>query len=194
MERMSGMITIKTLEEFTIDDQRSFGTNGYVSGGRYVAVKKESTRMTSITLKLAKFEKPFTKVWSHIDADFERYGRILPLGNSLGAYDGEKLVGVLIAEPRSWNNTLWIENIAVSESYRRKGIGSLLMKSIEKIARERGNRVIALETQNTNLPAITFYRKNGFEIDGVDLSYYTNTDLVDGEVALFMKKKLAKTS
>jgi ribosomal protein S18 acetylase RimI-like enzyme len=46
------------------------------------------------------------------------------------------------------------------------------------------------ETQNTNVPAITFYRRVGYEIDGVDLSYYTNRDMTDFEVAIFMKRKL----
>jgi ribosomal protein S18 acetylase RimI-like enzyme len=47
-----------------------------------------------------------------------------------------------------------------------------------------------VETQNTNLPAIRFYRAVGFEIEAVDLSYYTNHDTLDGEVAIFMKRKV----
>jgi ribosomal protein S18 acetylase RimI-like enzyme len=46
------------------------------------------------------------------------------------------------------------------------------------------------ETQDTNQPAIAFYRAVGFEIEAVDLSYYTNHDLAGGEVAIFMKRKL----
>jgi ribosomal protein S18 acetylase RimI-like enzyme len=49
--------------------------------------------------------------------------------------------------------------------------------------------VMVCET-NTNVPAISFYRQVGFSMDGVDLSYYTNRDLTDGEVAIFMKRKL----
>ena len=45
-------------------------------------------------------------------------------------------------------------------------------------------------TQTTNVPAIDFYRKVGFEVDGIDLSYYGNNDVEAGEVALFMKRKL----
>jgi hypothetical protein len=30
----------------------------------------------------------------------------------------------------------------------------------------------------------------GFELDGVDMSYYTNRDVESGEVAVFMKRKL----
>jgi ribosomal protein S18 acetylase RimI-like enzyme len=188
------MIRIKTLQEFTIDDQRSLGTNGYVSYGKYIVSKKEGGQTTTITLRLARLEKPYVKLWPDLNADFARYSKIIPLGHSLGAYYSDRLVGVLIAEPRLWNNSLWIDNIAVSDSCRRKGVGSLLIKSIEDLAKEKGYRIIALETQNTNLPATSFYKKNGFELDGVDLSFYTNSDLVDGEVALFMKKKLANAS
>jgi ribosomal protein S18 acetylase RimI-like enzyme len=46
------------------------------------------------------------------------------------------------------------------------------------------------ETQNTNAPAIAFYRRVGFELDGIDLSYYSNEDVTQGEVALFMKLRL----
>jgi ribosomal protein S18 acetylase RimI-like enzyme len=186
------MVSIKVLERFTIDDQRNLGKNGYTSMGKYVVTKKESIGSTTIALELVELEIPYVKTWPHVEADFERYLQILPLKHSFGAYDYERLVGVLIAEPSAWNNTLLIDNIAVSETYRKRGIGSRLMKRVELLAIQKGYRVIALETQNTNLPAIDFYRKNGFEIDGVDLSYYTNADLAEGEVAIFMKKKLTQ--
>jgi len=57
-------------------------------------------------------------------------------------------------------------------------------------ARVAGFRVLVLETQNTNVPAIRFYRKAGFEVEGIDLSYYSNTDITDGEIAIFMKRKI----
>ncbi|MNF18709.1 hypothetical protein D3C80_2229620 [compost metagenome] len=34
-----------------------------------------------------------------------------------------------------------------------------------------------------------FYKQCGFELDGIDLSFYTNNDMSDGEVAFFMKKR-----
>lgn len=51
-------------------------------------------------------------------------------------------------------------------------------------------RAVVCETQNTNVAAIRFYRRMGFDIEGVDLSYYSNQDCPDGEVALFLKKRL----
>jgi ribosomal protein S18 acetylase RimI-like enzyme len=64
------------------------------------------------------------------------------------------------------------------------------MKSLEDLAKAAGFRAIGLETQNTNVPAIKFYKKCGFELEGIDMSYYTNHDLESGEIALFMRKKL----
>ena len=62
------------------------------------------------------------------------------------------------------------------------------LKDLEKIGKENGCRVMVCETQNTNVPAIRFYRNIGFEVGAVDLSYYTNNDLTEFEVAVFMKR------
>jgi ribosomal protein S18 acetylase RimI-like enzyme len=56
--------------------------------------------------------------------------------------------------------------------------------------RAAGLRTLLCETQSTNVPAIRFYRKMGFELEGLDLSHYRNTDYPDGEMAVFMKKPL----
>ena len=64
------------------------------------------------------------------------------------------------------------------------------MDQVAEVAKAEGLRILVCETQNTNVPAIVFYRSVGFEVGGVDLSYYTNRDVED-EVAVFMKRKLA---
>lgn len=64
------------------------------------------------------------------------------------------------------------------------------MDALAGLAHAEGLRTLVFETQNTNMPAIQFYRSVGCEIDAVDLSYYTNRDAMDGEVAIFMKRKL----
>ena len=109
----------------------------------------------------------------------------------MGAYEKDKLVGIVITEAKSWNNSLWIWDVQVSNKHRRRGIASLLLDRLTVLAKDAGFRIIGLEVQNTNVPAISLYRKAGFELDGIDLSYYTNNDLAeDGQVAFFMKKKL----
>ncbi len=57
-------------------------------------------------------------------------------------------------------------------------------------ARRAGFRAIVCETQNTNATAIKIYRKLGFRLEGIDISYYSNNDYPDGEIAVFMKRRL----
>jgi ribosomal protein S18 acetylase RimI-like enzyme len=78
----------------------------------------------------------------------------------------------------------------VSDRHREQGVGKALIEEVCQAAKLKGYRVVGLEVQNTNMPAISFYRKVGFLIEAVDLSFYTNNDIEDGEVAIFMKRKL----
>ncbi len=184
------MVDIKKLSQFTIEDQMSLGRNGYSSKGKYAIEKSESAELTTISLRHVILEKPYEKDWLHHEDDIERYKEMLPIGFSFGAYQGNELIGVAIAEPREWNKTMWIWEIHVSDRHREKGIGKALIESVCQEAKQRGYRIVGLEVQNTNMPAISFYRKVGFSIDAIDLSFYTNNDVTDGEVAIFMKRRL----
>ena len=95
-----------------------------------------------------------------------------------------------MAEPRQWNKSLWVWEFHVAETYRRQGIGRQLMDALAQKGHAAGLRTIVCETQNTNVPAIRFYRSVGSNMEGVDLSYYSNDDFPDGEIAIFMKKRL----
>ena len=68
--------------------------------------------------------------------------------------------------------------------------GPAVAHSAAQKGRAAGLRAIFLETQTTNVPAIRFYRKVGFTLDGIELSLYSNDDWPDGEMALFMKRVL----
>lgn len=192
MGRVKGdnMISIRKLEKFTKEDQMSFGKTGFMSNYKYIVNKNESYDEIKVLIKRIKLDNVYKKEWPQLREDFDRYNEILEQGYSYGAFDDNKLVGVVIVEKREWNNSFWIEDIEVAEPYRKNGIGTMLLDKVEYIAKKNGVRIIALEAQSSNVPAIDFYRKNGYELDGIDLSLYTNTDTIDGEVAFFMKKKL----
>jgi GNAT superfamily N-acetyltransferase len=53
----------------------------------------------------------------------------------------------------------WVEEVAVDEPWRNKGIGRLLMDGFERWARERGCRLVAVATRR----AAGFYRTLGYE-------------------------------
>ncbi len=55
-----------------------------------------------------------------------------------------------------------IEYIAVKREFRGKGIGTRLLKKLEKICKKRNTRVIFVDAHDKK--AIEFYLKNGFKI------------------------------
>ena len=183
------MIEIRKLEQLRRGDLHI--VDGYVSNDRYQVSKTETADEFCFILKRQKLNEPYVKRWSFSKEDFRNYSELVNQGLSLGAYDAGRLVGIAISEEIEWNRSLWIREFGIAESYRRKGVGRQLMEQVAEIAKTEGLRILVCETQNTNVPAIDFYRSVGFEVDGVDLSYYTNRD-VEGEVAVFMKRKLTR--
>jgi ribosomal protein S18 acetylase RimI-like enzyme len=78
----------------------------------------------------------------------------------------------------------------VAEAMRKQGIGTLLMNQAVKTAKERGARMLVLETQTNNETAIGFYLNFGFELVGFDLAAYSNEDPKKREVRLELGLKL----
>ena len=186
----SESVEIKRIFEAWDLEKGSFEFTGYESRERYRAKKTESEKKIVIGLELVKSKVPYIKKWGQSPSDAERRREIIAKGLSYGAFAGGRMVGALVMERRAWNGTLHVEDLEVMPDWRGRGVGRMLMARADEVARELGVRAISLETQNTNVPAIRFYRKNGYEIDCIDLSLYTNRDAEDGEVAIIMKKKL----
>ena len=108
-----------------------------------------------------------------------------------GAFENGKLVGYVEGTLETWNNRYRISNICVFEdTMRHSGIGTALMDTILKEAKDSGARMVVLETQSCNENAIAFYRKNGFDMIGFDLYAYTNTDPERHEIRIEMGKML----
>lgn len=71
---------------------------------------------------------------------------------------------------------LEITNIVVKKSFRKNGIGNILLQCLIKLAKEKEKTEITLEVNNINIPAIKLYEKNGFKNVGFRKKYYNNTD------------------
>jgi ribosomal protein S18 acetylase RimI-like enzyme len=194
VEDSENMVEIKPLTRFSLDDLKRIAT-GYTSTEKYVVHKIESAEETSITLKRMTLDQPYVKRYDHDDEYLAyRYLQIVENGLSSGAYDDEELIGLALVEHQQWNNALLVWEFHIASSYRGRKIGTQLMEQVIRTGLDVGARMIICETQNTNAPAIHFYRKAGFEMDAVDLSLYTNTDVQEGEVAVFMKNHLMAKS
>lgn len=184
------MIEVYALENLNQADLQRVA-NGYSSHGKYEVVLTDSGNHISIELRFVALVQPYVKKYDHFDDETtRRYNQVLKDGHSFGAFDGDLLVGFAIAEARSWNQSLWVYEFHVAETHRNLGIGKRLMECAAKKAKEAELRTIVCETQNTNAAAIEVYRKLGFKIEGVDISYYSNADYPDGEIAVFMKRRL----
>ncbi len=92
-----------------------------------------------------------------------------------------RITGYIIA--RKVGDKGHIIAIAVARDFRNRGIGRVLMETVEKALVEKGVREIWLEVRVSNKAAIKFYRKLGYCEAGVQELYYA-----DGEAALILKK------
>jgi ribosomal protein S18 acetylase RimI-like enzyme len=183
------MFEIRPLVELSEPDLRRTIT-GYVSHEKFQVSYTSTDQKTTFNLELVSLGEPYVKHFDPSEEDIHHCQEALQAGWSIGAFDGEELAAIAIAGPERWNDTLRVWEFHVAESCRGRGIGRQLMDRLAERARPAGLRAMVVETQNTNVPAIRFYWKTGFVIEGIDISYYTNQDYPDGEMAVFMKRRL----
>ncbi|OLS24856.1 MAG: hypothetical protein HeimC3_17310 [Candidatus Heimdallarchaeota archaeon LC_3] len=104
--------------------------------------------------------------------------------------DINKQIGWMCIGKVDWNNTSKIYDLFISPDYQRRGIGSLLVEKAEIRSRNWNKRALTLEVQSCNHQAIIFYRKNGFEFTGFDLTRYSNDYKDQQEIGLTFTKIL----
>ena len=80
---------------------------------------------------------------------------------------------------------LHISNIAVDKDFQRRGLGSDMLREMEKVAVERGCGYAYLEVRTTNVAAIAMYKRKGYDILYLRRRYY-----LDGNDAYVMHKEL----
>ena len=173
-------IKIRRMDKDSLKDRKT--TFSYGSPGHYkVNIGKEGDGWT-ISLRREMFDKPFVKC-NENDVTVQDYK-----GDSeifFAFIDGEE-TGQLQIELQDFSKSMRVWDIDVWPSFRRMGVGTALIEKCMERARESGARRIVLETQSSNLPAINFYRKMGFDLIGLDGSHYHNDDMERGEVRLEM--------
>lgn len=103
---------------------------------------------------------------------------------------GDRQTGWIELGYEKWNNRMRVWEFLVEEESRRKHIGLALMNHAVKISKEKSARMLMLETQTCNVPAINFYLKFGFELIGFDTSAYSNQDIEKKEIRLELGLKL----
>ncbi len=135
-------------------------------------------------------KKPFTKPFSkkgegNLFADFKEDAEYYILLSDEGHEIGKLVIGKIHV-----NNTARVWDIAIDQQYLGCGFGTKLMGYAEERARSWGCRAMIVECQSSNYNAIQFYQKNGFDLIGFDLLWYSNTDVQKHEVRFELGKVL----
>ena len=105
----------------------------------------------------------------------DEFVRCLRQRNCIGmvAEHDERIVGFMIYELHK--NRLHILNFAVRAEFRRRGVGSQMIRKLAgKLSQQRRNRIL-LEVRETNLPAQLFFRSSGFRAISLLREFYEDT-------------------
>jgi ribosomal protein S18 acetylase RimI-like enzyme len=84
----------------------------------------------------------------------------------------QRVVGHLCSAIAEDRETGWIVNAGVLARYRRQGIGQALLKCGIDSLTALGIKHVKITADESNMPAITLYRSQGFEQIGVGANYY----------------------
>ena len=91
-----------------------------------------------------------------VDADPEEF--VLKIEDENG-----EIIGGCIAEAYEYHwSRMFLDTLWVDERYRHHGIGSMIIHEVERIAREKGCRVVTLGT--ASYMARPFYEKHGYTV------------------------------
>ena len=91
-----------------------------------------------------------------VDADEEEF--VLKVENEAG-----EIVGGCIAQAYEYRwSRMFLDTLWVDERWRHHGLGSMIIREVERIAREKGCRVVTLGT--ASYMARPFYEKHGYTV------------------------------
>lgn len=61
--------------------------------------------------------------------------------------------------------SIYLEDIYITENYRKHGLGEMMLKQIARIGKKNGAVRMDFQVLEWNAPAINFYKKHGAEMD-----------------------------
>jgi ribosomal protein S18 acetylase RimI-like enzyme len=133
----------------------------------------EATDVKSIIELLAQLDRPLPKD-KYETKKFQKLIKSYILSSSAKANRGiilastdSKIIGLVSFELlKRLNQPLrefWIPDLVVSEEYRSRGIGKLLLQKCEFIAKRKKCYRIRLESRNDRIDSHNFYKRIGFQ-------------------------------
>ncbi len=87
-------------------------------------------------------------------------------------YEEKELIGFICASELA--EAVEVENLAVHQSFRRRGLGRRLLETVVLFAKKRGALSIRLEVRAENKAARSLYEGLGFRLTGIRPRYYAD--------------------
>lgn len=129
-----------------------------------------------------------TMKWDLVEEDFKFMMKQEPAGCFI-TFDDEKRIGM--ATTISFNSLGWLGNVIISENYRGRGVGSLLVRHALDYLLNKHVKTIGLYAYLSKVP---FYKKLGFEYDS-EFKYLEGTAIslpIKGYTRETVKEDLGK--
>jgi ribosomal protein S18 acetylase RimI-like enzyme len=126
------------------------------------AVKKDAPGILRLIKELADYEKAPGEVQVTLkELERDGFGKNPAFRVFVAETEG-KLAGIALYyfKYSTWKGrSIYLDDIIVSQKYRRNGIGGKLFEEVIKVAKAKGLRKIDWQVLNWNKPAIAFYKK-----------------------------------
>jgi len=87
--------------------------------------------------------------------------------------EGRDLVGFAAAVV-SGTKVARVLMLAVLPEHRRRSIGQILMQALYEACALNGIDTVSLEVRKSNVSALQFYRKQGYDVEGEIKNFYSN--------------------
>ncbi len=101
---------------------------------------------------------------------------------------GNPIFGYCQLDVEPWHKTGWITHLIVDRPYRKRGIGTALLKASIAWGKSQKLERLMVAVQTKNYPAISFCDKHNLLFCGFNDHYYTNRD-----IALFFTLRIGST-
>jgi len=101
------------------------------------------------------------------------------------ALSGANPIGYISLMERGSASVAWVVDLVVDASMRRQGVAGALLTTAQEWTLGRSHRLLMLEAQSKNVPAIRLAQKFRYEFCGYNDHYYLTQD-----VALFFVKTI----
>lgn len=95
----------------------------------------------------------------------------------LVAGDGTRVHAYVAARALSGHGLAWVQDLVVDPAWRRKGIGTQMLREVVAWGSSRGLQHLVMEVQTRNHPGVCFCRASGLSFCGYHDRHWRNRDI-----------------